>query len=215
MLVQLNRCQQKKIQGYLLTFGLDEWRFERGEFVKQVDSFNCGPIVCTKILERFKLVTEYKVKIAYHTNALWMLVTNEWKRFVSRFNNNLIERVRERIPLCTPVAEDGALVLPSRNSSWLRATIDPVIAAAVAASAEALMDNAQLCFCCCNSPKMDLVIIRCCKQFIHRQCLLAHLRVSSQCCYCHRAITDIATVLQCPTVTQLRQSIEEVSWEKA
>lgn len=200
-LVPLRHRQRKNaIQGYSLTFGSDNWRFEKGEFVKQVDSFNCGPIACTKILEMFKLVTEYEVKIAYHTNALRTLVTNEWKRFVTRFNDNLIVRVRERIPLRTPVAGDGDLVLPLRNSGLLRATIDPVIAAAAAASAEAPMDTAQLCFCCCDSPNMDLVIIPCCKQFIHRQCLLAHLGVSSQCCYCRRAITDIATVLQYRTV---------------
>jgi hypothetical protein len=77
-LVPLRHHQQKNaIQGYSLTFGSDKWRFERGEFVKQVDSFNCGPIVCTKILEMFKLVTEYEVKIAYHMNALRTLVTNE------------------------------------------------------------------------------------------------------------------------------------------
>ena len=79
MLVPVSQCQQKKIQGYLLTIGSDKWRFERGEFVKQVDRFNCRPIACTKILEMFKLVTEYEVKIVCHTNALWTLVTNEWK----------------------------------------------------------------------------------------------------------------------------------------
>jgi hypothetical protein len=153
----------------------------------------------------FKSVTEYEVKIVYHTNALRTLVTNEWKRFVSRFNDNLIVRVRERIPLRTSVAQDGNLVLSPRNSMLLRATIDPVIAAAVAASAESPMDNAQLCFCCCDSPNMDLVIIPCCKQFIYWQCLLAHLGVSSQCCYCHHAITDTATVLQYPTVDRSQQ----------
>jgi hypothetical protein len=174
----------------LLTFGSDKWRFKRGEFFKQVNSFNCGPIACTKILEMFKLVTEYEVKIVYNTNALRMLVTNEWKRFVSRFNNNLIVGVRERIPLRTPFAEDGDLDLPTRNSSLLRATIDPVIAATAAASTEALMDNAQLCFCCCDSANTEHVIIPCCKQFIHQQCLLIHLGVSSQCCYCYRKYVD-------------------------
>ena len=82
-LVPLCHCQRKNIQGYWLMFGSDKWRFERGEFVKQVDSFNCVLIACTKILETFKLVTEYEVKIAYHTNALRTLVTNEWKQFIA------------------------------------------------------------------------------------------------------------------------------------
>ena len=200
MLVPFSLHQWKSIQRYSLAFGLDKWRFERGDFVKQVDSFNCGPIACTKILEMFKLATEYEVKIAYHMNALRTLMMNKWKRFVTRFNDNLIVCVRERIPLRTTFAEDGDLVLPTRNSSLLTATIDPVIAAAAAASAEAPMDNVQLCFRCCDSANMELIIILCYKQFIHWQCLLAHIGVSSQCCYCRRAITDIATVLQYPTV---------------
>ncbi len=75
-----------------------------------------------------------------------------------------------------------------------------MVAAAAAASSEALIDNAQLCFCYCDSANMELVIIPCCKQFIHWQFLLALLGVSSQCCFCCCAITDIATVLQYTTV---------------
>jgi hypothetical protein len=69
-LITSRQGQQRKIQGYSLLFDVDEGRFERGNFIKQFDKINCGPIVCTKILEMFTLVTEYKVKLAYHTNAL-------------------------------------------------------------------------------------------------------------------------------------------------
>jgi hypothetical protein len=37
-----SRLPQKAIHGYSLLLGLEEWRLERGDFVKQVDTFNCG-----------------------------------------------------------------------------------------------------------------------------------------------------------------------------
>jgi hypothetical protein len=42
--------------------------------------------------------------------------------------------------------------------------------------------------------------MQCCKQTIHRHCLVAHLSVNSQCPYCREPIEDIATVLELPTV---------------
>ncbi len=61
VLIKFGRREQMKIQGYLLSFDSQEWELERGEFLKQLDSFNCGPIACTKILEIFNLVTLYEV----------------------------------------------------------------------------------------------------------------------------------------------------------
>jgi hypothetical protein len=52
-----SRHLQKAIHGYSLILGLEEWRLERRDFIKQVDLFNCGPIACTKILEINKLTT--------------------------------------------------------------------------------------------------------------------------------------------------------------
>ena len=147
---------------------------KKGEFVKQDNSFSCKPIACEKILEMFKLLTEYKVKLVYHANALRMLVTNEWKQFLTRFNDNLVVHVRELIALHEPVTEEGDLVLPSRNTSWLRTMTAPVIAAAVVASAKAHIDDAQLCFCCCDASNMELVMLVCCKQTIHWHYLLAY-----------------------------------------
>jgi hypothetical protein len=46
-----SRRPQKAIHGYLLLLGLEKWRLERGDLVKQVVTFNCGPIACLKILE--------------------------------------------------------------------------------------------------------------------------------------------------------------------
>jgi hypothetical protein len=36
-----SRHPQKAIRGYSLILGLEEWRLERGDFIKQMDSVNC------------------------------------------------------------------------------------------------------------------------------------------------------------------------------
>jgi hypothetical protein len=59
-----SRHSQKAIHGYSLFLGLEEWRLERGDFIKQVDTFNCGPIACMKILEINNLTTLYEVNLA-------------------------------------------------------------------------------------------------------------------------------------------------------
>jgi hypothetical protein len=110
--------------------------------------------------------------------------------------------VRKRLPLRTPVAEDGDIVLPLRNSSSSLCIGDPVIAAAARASALAEIDSHKLCFCYCDLPDMELVRLKCCKQTIHRQCVLAYLCINSQCVYCH-AIIDMAGVLELTTIDRL------------
>jgi hypothetical protein len=59
------------VHGYSLFLGLEEWRLERGDFIKQGNLFNCGPIACIKILEIDKLTTLYEVNLAYNTNSVW------------------------------------------------------------------------------------------------------------------------------------------------
>jgi hypothetical protein len=59
-----SRHPQKAIHGYSLFLGLEEWRLKRDEFIKQVDTFNYGPIACMKILETYKLTTLYEVNLA-------------------------------------------------------------------------------------------------------------------------------------------------------
>jgi hypothetical protein len=84
-LMTIGRLRQPKmsIEGYTLTIGnTDEWRFERGHFIKQLDSFNCGPIACMKILEMFHLTTDYEVNLAYRTNSIRCVVAAEWKKFI-------------------------------------------------------------------------------------------------------------------------------------
>jgi hypothetical protein len=93
--------------------------------------------------------------------------------------------VREHLPLRTPTTEEG------------------VIAGAAAASAQTEIDHHQLCFCYCDSPDMELVRMKCCKQTIHQQCVLAYLGINSQCAYCHCVVLNIAGVLALPTINRL------------
>ncbi len=94
-----SRRPQKAIHGYLLFTGLEEWRLERGDFIKQVDMFNCGPIEFMKILEIYNLTTLYEVNLAYNTNSIQSFVISEWTHLVAHCNNDLILCVRERVPL--------------------------------------------------------------------------------------------------------------------
>jgi hypothetical protein len=70
MKVSRLRHARMTIEGYKLMVGIHEWRFKRGNFVKQVNPFNCGPIACIKILEMFHLTSAYEVKLAYDTNGI-------------------------------------------------------------------------------------------------------------------------------------------------
>ncbi len=136
------RVPSMSIEGYQLTLGIhdDEWRFERTHFIKQTDPYNCGPIACTKILEMFHLTMIQEVQLSYAINTICTLVAEHWRKFIQRSEQDLIMRVREQLPLCTPVAEDGDIVLPLRNSSSRMRIGDPVIAAAAGASAQADID---------------------------------------------------------------------------
>jgi hypothetical protein len=183
MMLGTSRHQRLSIEGYKLTVENTEWRYVRGNFIKQVDSFNCGPIACAKILEMFHLVSDYEVKLAYATNSIRNLAVEHWTCFVNHCEAHLILRVREQ-----------------RNRSTTEPTIDPVIAAAAGASDQAEIDHHKLCFCYCDSAQMELVRVQCCQQTYHRQCLLSHLGINSQCAYCRSADINIAGVLALPTI---------------
>jgi hypothetical protein len=191
-----SRLPQKAIHGYSLLLGLEEWRLERGDLVKQVDTFNCGLIACLKILEIYNLTTLYEVNFAYSTNSIWRFVISEWQRLVAHCNNSLMLRVKERVPLLEPRPEDGETP-PAACRSF--PTVDAAVAAAAAASADALEADMDICFCCCDSLAMEHVCLTCCKKTIHCQCLLAYLGTNSQCCYCHCPV-DMAKVMEYETI---------------
>jgi hypothetical protein len=187
-----SRHPQKAIHGYSLFLGLEEWRLERGELIKQVDIFNCGPIACMKILEIYNLTTSYEINLAYNTNSIWSFVISEWTWLVAQCNNDLIFCVREHIPLLESWPEDGETTTAPRRSY---PTIDAAVAAAAAASADAPEAEVDICICCSVSLAMELVCLTCCKKTIHQQCLLAYLGTNSQCCYC-RCPVDMAKVME-------------------
>ena len=89
-----SRRPQVSIHGYMLLLGLEEWRLERGDFVKQVDTFKGGPMACLKILEIYNLTNLYEVTMAYNTNSIWRFVISEWQWLVAHCNNDLILPVR-------------------------------------------------------------------------------------------------------------------------
>ncbi len=193
-----SRRPQKAIHGYSLFTGLEEWRLERGDFIKQVDTFNCGPIACMKILKIYNLTTLYEVDLAYNMNSIQSFVISEWTRLVAHCNNDLILRVRECVPLLEPRPEDGETPTAARRCY---PTIDAAVAAAAAASADAPEADMDICFCCCccDSLAMELVRLTCCKKTIHRQCLLAYLGTNNQCCYCCSPV-DMAKVMEYETI---------------
>ncbi len=161
-----------------------------------MDTFNCGPIACLKILEIYNQTTLYEVNLAYNTNSIWRFVISEWQRQVAHCNNDLILHVRERVPLHEPRPEDGETPPKARRSYPI---VDAAVAAAAAASADAPEADMDICFCCCDSLAMELVHLTCCKKTIHRQFLLAYLGTNSQCCYCHCPV-DMAKVMEYETI---------------
>ncbi len=164
--------------------------------MKQVDTFNCGPIACLKILEIYNLTTSCEVNLVYQTNSIRSFIIREWERLVAQCNNDLILRVRERLPLLDPRAEDGETSTAARRSYPI---IDAAVAAAAAASADAPEADMNICFCCCDSLSMDLVHLTCCKKTIHCQCLMAYLGTNSQSCYCHCPV-DMKKVMDYETI---------------
>jgi hypothetical protein len=178
------------INGYTLIIrgSKDEvWKLERGGFIKQVDGYNCGPIACLKILEQFSLTTRYKVKIAYDTNSICTMVTNEWIRMAWKCNNNLRVNVRQVIcPLLEPTPDmlDG-INMPMNSRPMTRATTTAAaIAAAVAATVNADNGDLDICFCARDGPTMELIHVPCCQHTNHKQCLVAYLGINTHCPYC-------------------------------
>jgi hypothetical protein len=195
-----DRNHKVSIEGITLTIGSSPWRYERGHFLIQMDTFNCAPIACMTLLAMFGMTTLDEVQVAYDLNGLRSLVTEYWKRFLRTCEADIVVQVQERLPLRTPIAEEGNIVLPSRNTLSTAPVRNASIALAVAASAEAEIGHHQFCFCYCDAPGMDQLQMQCCKQTIHHHCLVAHLSVNSQCPYSREPIEDIATELELPTM---------------
>ncbi len=52
---------------------------------------------------------------------------------------------------------------------------------------EKLIDgSSELCFCCIDSPSMDVIHLPCCKASVHTHCVLEALQSNNQCVYCRQ-----------------------------
>jgi hypothetical protein len=96
---------------------------------------------------------------------------------------------------------DLLLARTDRNpSTTTKSTDDEVVAATDAKESANTDDNDTSCFCYCDAPEMDLVRLECCRNTIHRKCLLAHITNYPQCPYCRNVLPDIAKVFALPSI---------------
>jgi hypothetical protein len=66
----LDRNPKVSIEGITLTIGSSPWRYERGHFLAQTDTFICGHIACMMLLAMFGMTTPDEVRVAYDLNGL-------------------------------------------------------------------------------------------------------------------------------------------------
>jgi hypothetical protein len=90
---------------------------------------------------------------------------------------------------------------------------------------EKLIDGTfELCFCCVDSPSMEVINLPCYKGSVHRHCVLKVLKSNDQCVYCRKildpqdiidytpqpkALSGQANVYQTTTLTELKAPPEE------
>jgi hypothetical protein len=156
--------------------------------VRQLEGYNCGPIACTNILEMFGLVTKFEVNNVYSLGNIRNLVTEKWKRFLIRCNDNLIVCIQQRRPIAVLLEEEYASKEGNMTSQADTRTFDPL----------------DICFCFDDEPHMDIVRLVCCKELMHRDCLQTRLEFESSCPYCRRPIADIASIQHYPVIDQTK-----------
>jgi hypothetical protein len=62
---------------------------------------------------------------------------------------------------------------------------------------EKLIDgNYELCFCCVDSPSMEVINLPCCKASVHRHCVLEAFQINNQCTNC-RKVLDPQDIIDC------------------
>jgi hypothetical protein len=54
----------------------------------------------------------------------------------------------------------------------------------------------EFCFCCEDSPSMEVINLPCCKASVHRYCVLKALQRNNQCVYC-RKVLDPHDIINC------------------
>jgi hypothetical protein len=62
---------------------------------------------------------------------------------------------------------------------------------------EKLIDGTfELCFCCIDSPSMEVINLPYCKASVHRHCVLEALKSNNQCVYCWKVL-DPQDIIDC------------------
>jgi hypothetical protein len=61
----------------------------------------------------------------------------------------------------------------------------------------------EFCFCCEDSPSMEVINLPCCQASVHRHCVLEALQSNNQCVYC-RKVLDPQDIINCTTLLQLK-----------
>ena len=177
-------CKPDGMGAFYLTFEYSKmWRLVRGEFMKQLDGCNCGPLACSKVIELFGIVSVAEIKKAYDFNGLRRMVVDTWSLMKERCNEDLIVRVRDKRPL-----DEREGVQYSAQIGPARGPVDPL----------------DLCFCFDDEPHMDVVAWPCCFKLIHKECLLICREFCNRCCECGSEMPDLATLLSCPVIDRTK-----------
>jgi hypothetical protein len=58
------------------------------------------------------------------------------------------------------------------------------------------MEVSELCFCCIDSPSMEVIHLPCCKASVHTHCVLEALQSNNQFVYC-RQVLDPQNIIDC------------------
>jgi hypothetical protein len=68
----------------------------------------------------------------------------------------------------------------------------------------------ELCFCCEDSPSMEVINHPCCKVNAQRHCVLEALQSNNQCVYCQKVL-DPQDIIECTTLRQLKAQSGEAN----
>jgi hypothetical protein len=137
--------------GYLITFELSrQWRLPRGSFVKQLDTDNCGPLACSKIIKLYDRIPLERIEQEYKSMGLRRMVFDTWQLFLRTRDNDLVVTIRDKRPPKQQDGEDYARAAESTTMSTADVSID-------------------VCLCFLDEPDKDIVSWPCCKQLMHRE----------------------------------------------
>ena len=161
--------------GLIFTFECSrQWSFTRGEFIKQLDGCNCGPLACSKVLEIFGILSRRDLERAYRLNSIRKCVVDMWKVFVRKCNDDLLVHKRVKKSQVETVASTTMPVL----SDVANAEQDPL----------------EVCHCFEDHPDMDVVTLPCCSSLWHRDCILSWREYFPDCPYCGNVFDSVQVI---------------------